>query len=184
MNRLTFQVLLVFFSNDFFFSGSFLSISCTKKRLTLLTLMHWFESNSHQEHEQVINSLAFNCFFWSEVCKKKKNTLRCWTVVWELFSCTAWNTEVCQRLCFCTALYDSKLTGRLLCSSNMKDPVRVGKVVMWQENIDSVWLPCLYHWLTENKHSKQPEMFHLDVKCAPGAEVPLHSRNLQGFAQL
>lgn len=177
MNRLTFQVLLVFFSNDFFFSGSFLSISCTKKRLTLLTLMHWFESNSHQEHEQVINSLAFNCFFWSEVCKK--NTLRCWTVVWELFSCTAWNTDVCQRLCFCTALYDSKLTGRLLCSSNMK-----GKVVMWQENIDSVWLPCLYHWLTENKHSKQPEMFHLDVKCAPGAEVPLHGRNLQGFAQL
>lgn len=121
----------------------------------------------------------FSCFQLFFGVKFVKNTLRCWTVVWELFSCTAWNTDVCQRLCFCTALYDSKLTGRLLCSSNMK-----GKVVMWQENIDSVWLPCLYHWLTENKHSKQSEMFHLDVKCAPGAEVPLHGRNLQGFAQL
>ena len=114
--------------------------------------MDWYESKSHQGHEKVIKC----CFqLVGGVVPVKNNLLLDSTASWG-FSPALAEMLVWQRLCFCMALDDPKLTARLLCSSNLKQAVHFGKMVIGRANIGSVVFGCLvYIWLTENEDNQK-----------------------------
>lgn len=103
--------------------------------------MDWYESKSHQGHEQVMKC----CFqLVGGVVPVKNDLFLEYTASW-CFSPALTEMLVYQRLCFCMALDDLKLTARLLHSSNLKKAVHFGKMVIGRANIGSVVFGCLVY---------------------------------------